>query len=169
MDAKTYYNSIAKGYSNLYHKEQKNKINLIKNQFPIQGTVLDLACGDGILNQFLSKNVKLYSFDISDELLKLNSNKKENKFQGNSTKLPFKSNKFDAICSFTALQDIEDLENTFKEMKRVLKKEGQIIISFLKISKKKDKIIKLIENNFNTKKRIEEEKDLIFICENKNN
>ena len=43
----------------------------------MSGKVLDLGAGDGVLNQFFSENVELYSFDLSEELLTLNPNKKE--------------------------------------------------------------------------------------------
>ncbi len=162
---KVYYNGIAKGYASLYHEEQKNKINYVKDYFPLNGEVLDLGSGDGILNNFLNLNlISLYSFDISVELLKLNSNVEKRKFLGNICEnLPFKNNQFDYIFSFSVFQDLTCLNIAFDEVKRVLKNEGLFIISFIKFSQKKEIILDLINENFLVLKKFEEEKDLIFV------
>lgn len=158
-----YYDGISKGYSNLYHEEQKIKISKIINYLPKQGVILDLGAGDGVLNQFLDqfKLIKLISFDLSFQLLKLNTN--NNKIQGTAQALPFKNKKFDTIISFTMLQDAPEPVKVLEEIKRVLKTNGTIILSFLKLSSKLDEILDSIKNNFNIIKEIEEEKDYIFI------
>jgi len=158
-----YYDGISKGYKELYHEEQIQKINLVKNYFRKFGKVLDLGCGDGVLNQFISNDINLISFDLSFNLLKLNSNK--NKIQGNITNLPFKKESFDLVFAFTVIQDlpIEKIEKSILEIKKILKKEGIFIISFLKISLKLDLIINSLKNNFEVIELKEEEKDFIYI------
>jgi ubiquinone/menaquinone biosynthesis C-methylase UbiE len=164
--SREYYNAISKSYSDLYHNEQIKKINLVKNYLPNKGNILDLGAGDGVLNQFLNmKNLNLISVDISEELLKKNSNKNENKKILDIHNLSiFENNYFDYIISFTVIQDVFDFEKVILEIKRVLKKDGTLIISFLKmIPKKSQNIKKELENNFKIIKFIEEEKDFIFV------
>ena len=159
-----YYNGIARGYKNLYHEEQIEKINLIKQFLPDKGIILDLGSGDGVLNQFLSnKKVNIISFDLSFNLLKLNPNKKGNKICGSILNLPFKSNSIDFICSFTVFQDLPDIAKGIFEIKRVLKFDGVIILSFLKLAKDLKLLEIEINTNFNILKVVETEKDFIYV------
>lgn len=165
---KNYYNGIAHGYKELYHKEQIQKIYYIIKELPHSGKILDLGSGDGVLNQFLDSNIELISFDISEELLKLNPNKKKNKIQGDIQNLPFKTNEFDYILSFSVFQDILNKKKAIRETYRVLKPNGKFIISFVCINKETvDTITTEIFKYFKIEKKIKEEKDLIFIL-NKN-
>jgi ubiquinone/menaquinone biosynthesis C-methylase UbiE len=165
---KNYYDGIAQGYKNLYHEEQILKLNYVKDLFPKKGIVLDAGCGDGVLNQFISKNCELYSFDLSSELLKLNSNVSIRKFQGSLTNLSiFENNYFDFISSFSVIQDISDFEKVLVEFVRVLKKDGTVCLSFVKFSSKKDLILKIINKEFKIVKKFEESKDLIFVLRKK--
>jgi ubiquinone/menaquinone biosynthesis C-methylase UbiE len=155
-----YYNGIAKGYKELYHEEQRKKIEYLKKQIVKQGIILDLGSGDGVLNQYVIDTVNFISCDISKELLKLNKSK--NKILCDIHYLPFKSNSINQVISLTAIQDTTNPKIVIKEIKRVLKKNGSVILTLLKISKKSKIIIEEIKNNFKIKKQIEEEKDYII-------
>ena len=72
-----------------------------------------------------------------------------------------KDNFFDIVISITAIQNFTNIEKGLKEIKRVGK--DRFILTFLKKSSKKDKIIKLIQKIFKVKEIIEEEKDIIFV------
>ncbi|MCA9496899.1 MAG: class I SAM-dependent methyltransferase [Nanoarchaeota archaeon] len=161
-----YYDGIAKGYKNLYHEEQIKKINIIKNQIPKKGKILDLGSGDGVLNQFIKNKEELISFDLSKELLKLNPNKNENKIQGSILNMPFKNEEFDYLISFTVFQDLSDPKKAILESKRILKKDGTFILSFLLLSQNYEILINEIKNNFTIISKITEEKDIIFILKN---
>jgi len=164
---KNYYDGISKGYSELYHNEQKEKIKTIKNHIPLKGKLLDLGCGDGVLNSFLKSSILLYSFDLSEELLLLNPNKNNYKFQGSATNLPFKNEYFNTISSFTMLQDIENKIKVLKEIKRTLKKEGVLILSFLKQCQNKENIYSYLEKKFEIIEKKELNIDEIIICKKK--
>lgn len=162
---KNYYNGIAKGYSNLYKEEQIKKINTILKYLPFKGNVLDLGCGDGVLNDYLDlKSIKLFSFDLSIELLKLNSNIETQKFQGDAQDLSiFKNGYFDNVLSFSVLQDIVNPILAINEVIRVLKNKGMFIVSILKFGKNCEIISKYLEQKFKLIEKIEEEKDIIFV------
>lgn len=162
---KNYYDGIARGYSELYHKEQEKKISLAKNFFPFSGDGLDLGSGDGVLNQFLESQVNLVSVDLSFELLKLNSN--TNKINASILSLPFKQNSFDFIFSFTVIQDVPNIESSIEEISRILKPKGKLFLSFLKMSSKKDSILHSLKKKFLFLKQIKEEKDIIIIAQKK--
>ena len=161
-----YYDGISKGYKNLYHQEQIQKIEKIEEFLPEKGILLDLGSGDGVLNQFIknNNNIQLISFDLSFELLKLNNNK--NKIQGSILNLPFKNKSIDTIYSFTVFQDLPNVKKGIMETKRVLKKNGIFILSFLHLAKDVELLLEEIKNKFEIIKEIKEEKDYIFILKN---
>lgn len=156
-----YYDGIALGYCRLYHEEQERKIGLCADFLPKNGLVLDLGCGDGVLNRFISEKARLVSFDLSFEMLKLNSNSL--KVQGSILSLPFLNDSFDCVVSLTVFQDLDNARKAIDEAYRVLKVGGRFILSFLKISKKRGEIKERIKKLFEIERTIEEDKDLIFV------
>jgi len=161
-----YYDGIAKGYKELYHNEQKQKILHIISYLPKNGRILDLGSGDGVFNEFVSSKVDLISVDLSFELLKLNNNF-NNRINASILKLPFKSNYFEFIVSFSVLQDLPDVETGVCEIYRVLKKDGILIVSFLHMSLKSQNLLNLIEERFELIEKIKEEKDWILVVKKK--
>lgn len=96
--------------------------------------VLDLGCGNGRLFElFKGKNVDYTGIDLSEEFIKKANKKYGNHFQvANFLKLPFENNRFDSIWVIAAFHHIPSAEfrlNTLREIRRVLKKEGRIIIT----------------------------------------
>lgn len=156
-----YYDGIAKGYSELYHEEQNNKISKVINYLPKEGNVLDLGSGDGVFNKFILKDVSLISLDLSFELLKLNSNCK--KINASILNLPLKSEKFDFIVSFSVFQDLPDVLISINEVYRILKKNGVFIVSFLHMSLKTEDLIQHLEKKFELIEKIKETKDYILV------
>ena len=153
-----YYDEIAKSYNELHKEEQLKKLRIIKKYLKpkIKDKLLDIGCGTGISTKWKCKS---YGIDPSIELLKLAKNKAFY-IQAEAENLPFKNKSFDIIISVTAMQNFKDLKNSIKEMKRVGKKT--FILTFLKKSNKKDKILKLIKNNFKINNILEEDKDIIL-------
>ena len=172
---KEYYNGIARGYKELYHQEQIEKIkevlyyiqklpqnNSISSINPIR--VLDLGSGDGVLNQFIPKYHELYSFDLSAELLQLNSNSENRKYCGSCESLDFEDNYFDAIYLFSVIQDVKDINKAFLEIQRVITLKGICIISFVRwgsrVNELKEKVLEIALEVLFEK---ELEKDYIFV------
>lgn len=92
--------------------------------------LLEVGCGRGdIINKFAEKKIKCYATDILIDSAK--HLKKEVKFTQNNIekeKLPYEDNFFDAIYTKSLLEHIGNNDLFFKECKRVLKKEGKLII-----------------------------------------
>jgi ubiquinone/menaquinone biosynthesis C-methylase UbiE len=156
----TYYDQIAPGYDELHREEQLKKLNFIAKYIKLEGNGLDVGCGTGVSTSFFKCGVGV---DPSEELLKIaKKNYPEIKFiKANAEKLPFKDNEFDFVVSITAIQNFDNIEKGLKEIKRV----GKIfVLSFLKKSGRRDMIEKLIKSIFDVKKKIEEEKDIFYVC-----
>lgn len=98
--------------------------------------VLDAACGEGYGTSILSDTAKqVYGIDISEESIEYAKSKykRDNiKYsQCSIEKLDFEDEFFDVIVSYETIEHVgEDIqENFLKEAKRVLKKDGILIIS----------------------------------------
>jgi ubiquinone/menaquinone biosynthesis C-methylase UbiE len=57
---------------------------------------------------------------------------KGRRVQADIENLPFKTDRFDYVLSFSALMNAENPEGAVKEVKRVLKPEGIFIVTYLK-------------------------------------
>ncbi len=99
--------------------------------------ILDYGCGPGTFSIKLSKltNKNVHSVDISKQFLeecekskkKYNSdNIKTQLIEGN--KLPFNNDYFDKVLLFDVIHHLEEPEIALREIYRVLKKNGKIII-----------------------------------------
>lgn len=103
--------------------------NLVVNQI-----VLDLGCGNGYGSVILAtRAAKVFGFDISLEAIDFaQTNYKREKTHylvGDSSELPFRNETFDRIIAFELIEHVEDQRRFLKEVKRVLKKSAQFIVS----------------------------------------
>jgi ubiquinone/menaquinone biosynthesis C-methylase UbiE len=96
--------------------------------------VLDAACGAGYGTYMLSKNAsEVAGMDRSAEAINYAS---ENYRAGNVkfvtgdvTSMPFDSDSFDLITAFEIFEHVENPQKMLKEMSRVLREDGIILIS----------------------------------------
>ncbi len=98
--------------------------------------ILEAGCGDGffIKNLLKQKPKKIIGIDISEWLLEyakqeIKSDKVEFYQMDLRKKLDFENNIFDIVVSYNVLQEIKDISTPLREMTRVLKKGGKMIIS----------------------------------------
>lgn len=96
--------------------------------------VLDIACGEGYGSNLLSKVARtVVGIDIDKKTI----NEAEYKYKTNNlsfvqceaTKLLFDNNTFDVIVCFETIEHIKEYEKLIAELKRVLKKDGLLILS----------------------------------------
>lgn len=119
-------------FSNLFVKE---KDFLISNT-PKDSKVLDIGCGDGrnIVNMLnVTKDIVGLDNDpqaIHDAQRNLADFPSVQVILGNAFDLPFEDKSFDVVTLMMTLVNFEDRKlDALKEMKRVLKKDGSIMIS----------------------------------------
>lgn len=125
-------NKISSGDQLTYHYELAeaflNDVN-IKS-----GTLLDIACGTGHgATRFNNKGYKVYAADYDELQIEDNKkrlvDKKDIVFkQENIMDMSFESNIFDAVFSMETIEHV-DPDDTLKELKRVIKDNGFLIIS----------------------------------------
>ena len=160
----TYYDEISEGYEELHKEEQLKKIKLIKKYLKVNTNdkLLDVGCGTGLTTE--PWECIRYGVDPAPKLLERARQKDKIRYTlAPAEKIPFKDNSFDIVISITAIQNFQNIEKGLKEIKRIGK--DKFVLSFLKKSQKKDLIDRLIKKHFKVKEILEEEKDLIYFCE----
>lgn len=103
-------------------------------------TVLEIGCGTGNGSKLIKKyfqSKRIYATDLDKRMVDI-AKKKNNddsiSFEvQNATKLKYKNNHFDAIFDLGVIHHIPNWEDCLKELKRVLKPKGQLIIEDLSI------------------------------------
>ncbi|KKR39748.1 MAG: Methyltransferase type 11 [Candidatus Woesebacteria bacterium GW2011_GWB1_40_101] len=95
--------------------------------------ILDVGCGTGETLSFLEKiypKAELYGIDVYQKAINYSKQRgHRNVFKANAKKLPFKDGLFDAVLFLDVLEHIKDDQKAVGEAKRVLKKNGKIIIT----------------------------------------
>lgn len=113
-------------------------ISIIKQHFglPLEDKiVLDVGCGDGVLASMLSQQgFQSSGIDYSHEAikfakLKTKDEKKIDFVQGSAYALPWPDDTFDIIVSSEVIEHLTDISTFLKEMIRVVKTDGIIVIS----------------------------------------
>ena len=96
--------------------------------------VLDIACGEGYGSNLIAQYAtEVIGVDISQETIDIATKKYQRdnlKFlQGSADAIPCESNYFDVVVSFETIEHHDRHDEMMQEIKRVLTKEGILIIS----------------------------------------
>jgi len=105
----------------------KNKLNLINSYQPSKGLVLDIGAGTGdFLNVAKNDGWKTVGVEPSDKAKAIAKNKGVS-FVENTSEL--ESNSCDVISMWHVLEHVPNLDNQIKELKRLLKPNGTLIVA----------------------------------------
>ena len=120
---------------------RKKVVKTVKNHSSnkINKQFLDIATGTGDLAIMLAKKItdaKIIGLDISKGMLdvgikKVKANNLDNQIKmvlGDSEKLPFENDTFDAITVGFGVRNFEGLDKGLQEIHRVLKKDGVFVV-----------------------------------------
>ncbi|GGE99280.1 bifunctional demethylmenaquinone methyltransferase/2-methoxy-6-polyprenyl-1,4-benzoquinol methylase UbiE [Flavobacterium limi] len=138
------FDTISGNYDNLNRvisfgidvKWRKKVLKIVSDSKP--KTILDIATGTGDLAILMAQSnaEKIIGLDISAGMLEVGRKKVEEKklsdrielTLGDSEKMPFEDNYFDAITVGFGVRNFENLEKGFAEILRVLKPNGVFVI-----------------------------------------
>ncbi|HIQ49730.1 MAG TPA: class I SAM-dependent methyltransferase [Nanoarchaeota archaeon] len=127
-------------YSKIYkewmEKTQQEKIRKILKISKPYGKILDVGSGFGVLEKF----IKAIAVDINEEYLKIVPSKHKIKASGDA--LPFKSNSFDFVFCIDTIHLLKSL----KEIKRVLKRHGKLVVSIFCFAQNIEEKAEWLEN-----------------------
>lgn len=117
--------SIEKDETSWWEKVRKSELDTALEIFPSQNNlhILEIGGRDGYQANIISKKGhSVTSIDINPIYPQFHTVQK-----GTINQLDFKENSFDIIYSSNMLQELQDIEEAFNEIKRVLKEDGLII------------------------------------------
>lgn len=110
-------------------------------------TIADFGGGTGHLANKLSEHCeKIYVVDESEKMLsKINKNNKVIPKKGNIIRTTFKDNSFDYVLLTDVLHHVKNQNRLIREIRRVLKKDGKLLIMDFNPSYKRVKLLGVIE------------------------
>lgn len=114
----------------------------------LQGlNILDAGCGVGAFSQPLTAGNIVYGVDFSAKSLEFAEKRGLVTQVGDLGNLEFESNKFDLVLCIGVIQLIDDCKPILKELARVVKPDGTLLIQTLHKQSLQRKIIMLFEQN----------------------
>ena len=96
--------------------------------------VLDLGCGPGIYAKILKgRGAEVYGIDLSSKEIEIaRSHVSGVDFRvGSAYDLPYKSGSFDLVVSALVVEHFGDVDKAFREVRRVLKRDGVFVFSII--------------------------------------
>ena len=105
----------------------KNKLNLVNSLQPAKGSILDIGAGTGDFLSVVKENGWNTIGVEPSEKAKAIAKRKGVSFVEQTSEL--ENNSFDVITMWHVLEHVPNLENQIKELKRLLKSNGSLIIA----------------------------------------
>ncbi len=100
--------------------------------------VLEIGCGTGRFSVGLAKsNPELMLMDLTNEMLEITLQKVGRTHEGINAsvyEIPLPSNSVEAILSINVFNHIENIESALREVNRILKDGGELVINFTNIA-----------------------------------
>lgn len=118
---------------------EKDRILDLVNHRKKYHRVLDIGCGPGTISKdLLGISEEVWGIDISGDMVRVATNRfRDTEFSsrihfdvGDAENLKFPDNFFDAVFCLGVLRYLDSWENGLKEIYRVLKQDGVIIVTF---------------------------------------
>lgn len=135
-DKMMFYNQIADQFDQVVNMYDTNKrLDVVFNELmPYNLTnlkVLDAGCGTGWFSrEAQARGAAVTALDVGEELLAQVAKKAKVKTKvGSVLKLPFKDGTFDIVMSNEVIEHVTDARKAIKEMSRVLKPGGLLVIT----------------------------------------
>ncbi|HLD33831.1 MAG TPA: class I SAM-dependent methyltransferase [Candidatus Nanoarchaeia archaeon] len=150
-----YYQETAEGYTELHREEQLEKLHIIRENISLPGKMLDIGCGP------------LWSAEFFDDVVGIDpAFEGKDIIRASAEKLPFPDKTFDTILCVTAIHHFK-LDAAILEMKRVAKKNAQLVITVLKKSPKFNNIVKILNVEFVLEKKVDQQQDEVYFLRSK--
>ena len=133
INNRDYYDAFSDGYDDKrhdgYHKLIDQQAADIVRHVAENKRVLEIGCGTGLILQRVAKFTEYaHGIDISPKMLAKAEKRGLNVEVADATSLPFEDESFDVIYSFKVLAHVENWELAMKEMMRVLRPNGFLVI-----------------------------------------
>jgi ubiquinone/menaquinone biosynthesis C-methylase UbiE len=159
-DNKTFFSFNDRFEQNKILRNKNIKTNfdkVIKKFIADNDAVLDYGCGTGAFTYKISKftKKKVFGVDLSKEFIKCSKKFFKNKTNKlifkkiDGIKTNFDTGQFDKILMVDVIHHLESIDTVFKELKRILKKDGKILVYEPNLLNPLIFVIHLIDKNEN--------------------
>jgi len=141
------FDELAQSYSSSALEFIRDKrLKLIKKHIKKDDKILEIGCGSGNLLRFIECD-NIFGIDISENMVKEAKKTISNgTFEiGDAENLPYENDSFDKVLISEVLYYLPDVDKAISETRRVLKKDGLILITTLN---KKYNFVKTLVNLF---------------------
>jgi len=102
----------------------RNKLDFVDENLGSEGYLLDVGCGAGhYFHIYKKKGLKYIGIEPNESLIS------ENVIYASAEKMPFSNESFDYVVCTDVLEHVENLDDAIKEIKRVLKMKGKLILT----------------------------------------
>lgn len=161
-------------HGRVFHKLEQNQLSDAVSALNFGATVLEVGCGTARFSQYLAeKGFNVVALDPSEDMLQLARKKcfslKNIEFvRAEGASLQFSDCTFDFVFAIRVINSIESEEyaiQTIKEMIRVTKKNGMILIEFANKSRPLAKKNNSIRLSFNQIRKVAKSNECIVIKE----
>ena len=125
------FNKYSKKYDAWYDRNRFAyfcELEALKRALPKQGKGLEVGVGTG---RFAGSLGIKFGIDLSIDMLKVAEQRGVNVQLASGEKLPFKDFTFDYVAIIVALSFVKNPQKVLREIKRVLKKNGKIILGII--------------------------------------
>ncbi|MFA4887701.1 MAG: class I SAM-dependent methyltransferase [Candidatus Nanoarchaeia archaeon] len=132
MEVEDHYNETFREDYAIVRKDFLERVNLVMRLVGKEKYVLDVGCFNGFISQKIQeKGNKVIGIEFSKEAVKLTKAKGVECIQHNieKKKLPFKDKTFDIVFLGEVIEHIFDTDKLLQESCRVLKDEGELVLT----------------------------------------
>ncbi|MFC1633126.1 class I SAM-dependent methyltransferase [Patescibacteria group bacterium] len=133
-----------------YIKEiDHNFVITLSKLIPKNSKILDVGCGTGSILKLLKgrrKDLRLFGLDSSSFMVSEARQRNITIKLGDAKKIPYADSSFDVVLSSSLLHHIDHPIIAIREMLRVTKKEGQVIIRDLRRPKSNNDLERILSN-----------------------
>lgn len=148
-------------FTSITFQQTNSQIIKLFNPNP-NSSLLDVGCGSGILIQkllALKRNMQLYGLDITPRMVEVAKRKFRNDPNveitlGSAIKMPYEDNSFDFVTCASSFHHHPDPLLSVKEMVRVLKPGGKLLILDMCIEGFLRKLLFKIENIYHNEGKV---------------
>jgi ubiquinone/menaquinone biosynthesis C-methylase UbiE len=157
------YDLTSSRYDRRYSGIQREKYLRLLPHLPRGGRVLDVGCGTGLLLRELGKGA--VGLDLSPGMLRRARRRNPGAplVLADAEHLPFREGVFEAVLSVTVLQNLPHPPQALREMARVVREGGRVVVSTLR--KKQGREVRgwMEEAGLRVVEEGEEGEDLFFV------
>lgn len=134
-DNRSYYDEFSAWYEKERHDGYHALIDELEsdliNDFITDQRALEVGCGTGlIMERVRPRAQRVVGVDISPGMLRLAMDRGLEVVQGDATALPFDDGEFDLVYSFKVLAHVQDIDQALREMVRVTRSGGHLVLEF---------------------------------------